>query len=125
MKSSYQFRHGCHGYFKCDDWLPFFDKAIYFDSFNRLIDEQHENIFRTRISFGFQDAVDQIKALFPNTKITFPILSDKNKLDKRFETYLQHEDYIVALTGVCDVFSTRRDQGVASSVSTVLSLIHI
>ena len=71
------------GYFKCDDWLPFFDKAIYFDSFNRLKDEQHENIFRTRISFGFQDAVDQIKALFPNTKITFPILSDKNKLDDK------------------------------------------
>ena len=70
-------------YFKTDEWSQFLSDAIYFDSFNVFKDYNHENIFRTRISFGFLDAVDQIKALFPNTKITFPILSDKNKLDDK------------------------------------------
>mgnify|MGYP004090257261 CR=1 FL=1 len=43
----------------------------------------------------------------------------RSRLDKRFETYLQQDDLNVALTGVCDVFSTRRDQGVAASTTAV------
>ena len=71
------------GYFECDDWSQFLDRGIYFDSFNRLKGVSHENIFRTRISFGFQDAVDQIETLFPNTKIIFPILSDRNEITEK------------------------------------------
>jgi len=45
--------------------------------------------------------------------------ADKNKLDKRFETYLQQDDLNLALTGVCDVFDTRREQGIASSTVAI------
>ena len=71
------------GYFECDDWSQFLDRGIYLDSFNRLKGVSHKNIFRTRISFGFQDAVDQIETLFPNTKIIFPILSERNEITEK------------------------------------------
>ena len=73
------------------------------------------------IGYGWRGAQDLKAAGFGNPEwaAKAKAASDKNKLDKRFETYLQQEDLNVSLTGVCDVFSTRRDQGVASSVSTV------
>ena len=73
------------------------------------------------IGYGWRGAQDLKAAGFGNPEwaAKAKAASEKNKLDKRFETYLQQEDLNVALTGVCDVFSTRRDQGVASSVSTV------
>ena len=73
------------------------------------------------IGYGWRGAQD-LKAAGvgnPEWAAKAKAASEKNKLDKRFETYLQQEDLNVALTGICDVFSTRRDQGVASSVSTV------
>ena len=73
------------------------------------------------IGYGWRGAQDLKAAGFGNPEwaAKAKAASEKNKLDKRFETYLQQEDLNVALTGICDVFSTRRDQGVASSVSTV------
>ena len=73
------------------------------------------------IGYGWRGAQDLKAAGFGNPEwaAKAKAASDKNKLDKRFETYLQQQDLNVSLTGVCDVFSTRRDQGVASSVSTV------
>ena len=53
--------------------------AIYFDSFNVFKDYNHENIFRTRLTFGSDDAVTQIRKIYPNAKIIFPICLEKNK----------------------------------------------
>ncbi len=66
-------------YFKTDDWSQFLSDAIYFDSFNVFKDYNHENIFRTRLTFGSDDAVQQIRKLYPNAKIIFPICLEKNK----------------------------------------------
>ena len=66
-------------YFKTDDWSQFLSDAIYFDSFNVFKDYNHENIFRTRLTFGSDDAVTQIRKIYPNAKIIFPICLEKNK----------------------------------------------
>ena len=66
-------------YFKTDDWSQFLSDAIYFDSFNVFRDYNHENIFRTRLTFGSDDAVTQIRKIYPNAKIIFPICLEKNK----------------------------------------------
>ena len=66
-------------YFKTDDWSQFLNDAIYFDSFNVFKDYQHEYIFRTRLTFGTDDAVGQIRKLYPNAKIIFPICLENNK----------------------------------------------
>ena len=66
-------------YFKTDDWSLFLSDAIYFDSFNVFKDYNHENIFRTRLTFGSDDAVTQIRKIYPNAKIIFPICLEKNK----------------------------------------------
>ena len=73
------------------------------------------------IGYGWRGAQDLKAAGFGNPEwaAKAKAASEKNKLDKRFETYLQQDDLNVALTGVCDVFSTRRDQGVAASTTTV------
>ena len=66
-------------YFKTDEWSQFLSDAIYFDSFNVFKDYNHENIFRTRLTFGSDDAVTQIRKIYPNAKIIFPICLEKNK----------------------------------------------
>ena len=66
-------------YFKTDEWSQFLSDAIYFDSFNIFKDYNHENIFRTRLTFGSDDAVTQIRKIYPNAKIIFPICLEKNK----------------------------------------------
>ena len=66
-------------YFKTDDWSQFLSDAIYFDSFNVFKDYNHENIFRTRLTFGSDDAVTQIRKIYPNAKIIFPVCLEKNK----------------------------------------------
>ena len=73
------------------------------------------------IGYGWRGAQDLKAAGFGNPEwaAKAKAASEKNKLDKRFETYLQQDDLNVALTGVCDVFSTRRDQGVAASTTAV------
>ena len=61
------------------------------------------------IGYGWRGAQDLKAAGFGNPEWAAKAKagSEKNKLDKRFETYLQQDDLNVALTGVCDVFSTR------------------
>jgi len=44
---------------------------------------------------------------------------NENRLDKRLETYLSQEDLNLELAGVCDVFDTRREQGIATSTNDV------
>ena len=73
------------------------------------------------IGYGWRGAQDVKAAGFGNPEWAAKAkdAADKNKLDKRFETYLQQDDLNLALTGVCDVFDTRREQGIASSTAAI------
>ena len=73
------------------------------------------------IGYGWRGAQDVKAAGFGNPEWAAKAkdAADKNKLDKRFETYLQQDDLNLALTGVCDVFDTRREQGIASSTASI------
>ncbi len=41
--------------------------------------------------------------------------AQRNKLDKRFEDWLQQEDLNIVITGVCDVFDLRAERGLAAA----------
>ena len=86
-------------YFKTDDWSQFLNDAIYFDSFNVFKDYQHEYIFRTRLTFGTDDAVRQIRKLYPNAKIIFPICLENNKTSLS-ESELEALDLFAEANGI-------------------------
>lgn len=73
------------------------------------------------IGYGWRGANDLKAAGFANPEWVARARQDakEDKLDKKFETYLSQEDLNLALTGVCDVFDTRREQGIAASTNDV------
>ena len=73
------------------------------------------------IGYGWRGAQDLKAAGFASPEWVAKAREgvNRNRLDKRLETYLSQEDLNLALTGVCDVFDTRREQGIAASTNDV------